>query len=346
MTDTIATPSPEIPQPAPASPAVDMELRSGTDPEDIALQEAIAQVAAEEAAQAGIIADPEEPTKPQVAPVEQPKATPQMVPIERLNAVIADRDKHRDTANYLAGQVAAIQAGLAPATAQPDPAAAPQAPQPPATVAEARKQIREGRLAVQQAYDNAEINSTEYAEKLAALDDLLLDTVEAIAASAKSAPQTSLVDDAIQTQHSQTLEQAHPYLTVLTAPQLQTLADMTRARWNGEGKFAQFGNNKVKMDMAFRADMAALSDTLGPQWAPDFKPQPAAPAVPKPGAKPLSPTAAARAAKLDLAATMAPDISTIGKPGATNELTEEDIMKMSPIELERVSPKLLQRFLQ
>jgi hypothetical protein len=49
---------------------------------------------------------------------------------------------------------------------------------------------------------------------------------------------------------------------------------MTRARWNGEGKFAQFGNNKVKMDMAFRADMADAFDLVRADYETRYNNEP------------------------------------------------------------------------
>lgn len=360
MAETIVEPT--LPQdaspPPPAREPVGMELRNDTiSPEDIALQDAIKAAEAGETQDAdpqegapgeqpGAQAEPPQEAEPQPAQAGAGRK-PVMVPIERLNEALRDRDKYRDTSIYLEGRIAAITEGQAPKQPGEAPAtAAPaEAPQGPMTVEALKERVRQGRMQIQQQYDDATLNSEQYAQKSAELDALLIDGIATIVAQAQAQAEP-MTDRAVQDLHADKLEAEHPYVKVVQAGgKMDALVAIVDAEWRALGRYGTY-RSKTEQNMAFREAVARLADTKGPEWFPDAQ-VPTKPAATTPGKPALTPQAAARKAKLDLAAGLPPDISTFGKPGqAPTQLTEEQILNMPAHELEKLDTRLYAHLLQ
>lgn len=345
------------PDPAVIATAGPLDLRNDPSPEELALQDAMKaeEAAGNEGAAPGAGAEPQ--AQPQAAPQapqaqNQPgKREPIMVPIERLNAALADRDKHRDTANYLQGRLEAVESAVQPAQQpgqhpQPMNGHQPAPPPRPMTLDELKSDIATKRVSIQKQYDNAELTSEQYAQQLAALDGQMIDGVANAIRASQPPAQTSLVDEAIQDQHAANLSKTHPYVDHLGQQHLSVLTEMVSAEWRAMGRFGTF-KSKAAEDMAFREAVAKMSDVKGPEWFPDLQVQRQPPTtVPNRGQPQLSPAAAARQAKLTQAANAPPDLSQVGKPGNFTDLTEADILNMTPQQLENLPQHVIAKFLQ
>lgn len=297
------------------------------DPDAIALAQARAEIEAEagntpapkpvEQPPADQVAAAQEVKPEQTAPAPKPdqgKRGGPMIPKERFDEV-------RQQAAYWKG----VAEGRA--SNQPQTEAAPVEQAKPA---DPLAEIEAKRLALADRFDAGEIGMKQYAQESGALDR---EVIRIAAETAKAAvPQQQPADDLFLDQITADLEAKHPYATMITAPEDWAFIEAKAAAALKEAGVRL--DQGPRSDLALRQKMAELTDVYGPTLTgKTLQPQPQQP-VPN-GQKPgLSPSAQAHKDKLELAARMPPDVSSLGATGAgKGEVTEADIERMTEEEI-------------
>jgi hypothetical protein len=286
---------------------------------------------------------------PAAAPAQQQQQQPGPVPYDRFAAVSRDAATLRDRVTYLEGAIAALRQGstAAPAAAQQPPQGAPQA-QPPADpidaqVATLRKHVTDAA----RRHDIGEITLVEFEEQRGAAEDRIA-ALRAEQLRANMPTQQGLMDQLAEQAHLNQLVARHPYAKGLSTQQAEALAVLATQELAMEGN--PIRDSSLAESLRLRERVAQLSDTWGPKWGvqPSSSPQqqPSTPSTGRvpaaPSALPLSPAAAARDRKMQVAAALPPDPASMGM-GAPAEISAAQIEVMSDEEIAALPPAVLRR---
>lgn len=318
------------------------------DADDLALAEARAAVAAEEAAERGEEPDETEPEPGKEPPQEagedgqdkpaepeadggdkpgkggEPdgKASP-MIPKARFDEINSENARLRE---QLAYQHGVMEATKGQAAGNTPPAEAPKSPE------ERLAEVRQQKLELAAKYDEGEMSFAE----LTAETDKLVDQEDAIRAErlepkeTASQPAQSGGDDLYLEDRTQQLEENHPYARLITAK-----ADWDFITAKSVEELQSDGvtlSNDARGDMVLRERMAKLTDRYGPALTgKDLPKSNGQTQTNEPGG--LSQVAAARKEKLALAGTHPPDLSNSGSPGTATEYTDEKLGSMTMEEI-------------
>jgi hypothetical protein len=367
--ETGAAPTPGAPNADPSPPSRGGFELSTHDPkldaDEIAYQAALEAVKAEQQPDPGTPggepSDPPAPAAPDAgaapaapaagaAPGQKPQGQkPIMVPKARLDEALRDRQHYSDMAHYLKGQLDIMaQTGRQPAPADAGQPASQQQDQQP-TPQDRMKALRAEKLKVEKEYEEAQITSEQRAEKLADIDDKIMDAkIEAKnpAPTKQTQAPSSVMDQALENAHAVQLESHFPYLKVMDDQQLQFMSHMAHTEAAALGR--PYGAGPAE-NIKLRQRVAELSNLYGPQWHPTFDPKQHQ-ASPSPGTQPGGKTpsnaATARGKKLDLAAQLPPDTRNLGRAGDPQTITAADIEKMSDIEIENLPQATRDKFLR
>lgn len=362
--------------PPPTGAVTDMSISDDDiDPEQAALDAAVAAAEAEEKAGAGDPPAQEPAAEPAAEPAPAPAVQPEpaakpepapssddqpMIPKGRFDEVIGQRD-HLRGALTEAEQVAAYWKGQADARAagggngEGDEPTEQVPTGPDADIATARDTIRK---AAKDADDGvitqAQLEDIRF-EQEDVIDQARQQKAQAAAQPARQPDPTpdeySPGDQRVLSDQQAELVAQHPYMAHFAddPAQRQRLITLAYADAKAEGRPIGTG---AAGTMELRRRFAELSSDLGPRQFPDLKFDDKTPAASQPGGnpppKPLSPQAQARKDKNDLRAGHPPDSSDLGSGGdAKPELTENDIESMTEeqlIELSDRNPAALQKF--
>jgi hypothetical protein len=308
------------PDQLPAAPA------AADDPDLAELQAARAELAAAEAGQQEPNDTPQQRAAAPPAPAggqQQPPRAPKHVPYDRFVQAARENATLRERNAYLEGALAARAGGAPAAPGQQPPAATPPAPAPAPTTDSQIQALRQQQKDAARRFDVGEITMAEFEEIRATAEDriaALRDQQRAPAAS------DSLADQAIETAHLNRLYGAHPYARNLTVQQAEFLAELATMELAGEGAPIRDGSKAESLRL--RERIALLSDTWGPKWkVQPSSQQPTGQQPTQPRQPPMSPTAAARQAKMTMAAGLPPDLSQFGA-GGTAEISVSQIEAM------------------
>ena len=304
-------------QPEAPAPEMDVDTKE--------LMDALAAEKAEEAAAAAPPADPEQPgTTPQTEqdqPTDQPAEQPHKGPAAMIPKVRFDEavSKAQQEAAYWRGKAEALTQ-VAPAQGQPTQQAPAQA-----THEQQLAEIHKAQDDLAAKFDAGEITRAEEARQLRALANQEQAIREAqLAARYQPAPQQSGGDLYLQERTAE-IEQDHPWVNVLekvgTQKDWDYLRDLAVDDCIARGIDPRAGDlGKLEL----RKAVATLADKYGPAlWGDKAK----AKGIPLPGTQPqqqpapggLSPTAKARAAKLELAGSAPVDIQSMtGQSGTSS----------------------------
>lgn len=273
------------------------------DPDEIALQEARAEVAAEAAQgtdetitehqQALPQAQPRpgHPGEPGAAPGQQQetaeqepdgqarqdqggKAKPGMIPQPRFDEVAARAYRAEAQAAYLAGVVSVLQQGRG--NGQQPATAAPQPPQP--TPAERIAAARQSAIEAADKFDRGEITARQFEESRQQAEDQIWQIrdearqAEAARAGAPSqqqrpqVPTSSLGDQQVLDAQMEQLHARHPHLLRANEDQLRRLAAQA---WTDARAIGQPITEDDRGTYRLRQMVADLSDVMLPYWYPD-----------------------------------------------------------------------------
>lgn len=300
-----------------------------------------------------------------------PQATPQgdkpgqqqpspMIPKARLDEVLQERDQLRSTAQYLQGVVDTQTRMMSTATqAAPQgnqQAGAPAAPQPQAaTLDQQIAQAEAKKLELAEKYDAGDLSTKEYQEQVIGLDRQIRTLsdqshqalVTAATQRAQAATQQTLMESQVNSAALK-IQAEHPYVSVIDQHHNGA------AIWNmidaeAQQALIQKGINPHDGTAASRValmnEKAALADKYGPTLTGVQVQQPQVQTnqqqQPSPG---LSPVAQARLAKIDVANQQPPASGSIGNTGQVNQISDDDIMKMSQDEIAALPASVLRRF--
>jgi hypothetical protein len=266
-----------------------------------------------EAAEAAAPAEP--PAKP-----TPPKPGP--VPYERFAEMTARARRTAEEAAYLRGKLEALETRLNQQQQPQNESAAATPLQPMDEVQMIRASIREQAKRA----DRGEITF----EELEAFRAEAEAKIDAIREARLAAPRPGLADSVFEEQHLNMLYERHPYARALTPAQVENLTRIAYIEAASEGR--PYGEGPTET-IRLREHIARLSDTYGPRWnVPASKPS--AQQSPNKAGKPtMTPTAAARVAKMDMADRLPPDVALTGPGGAANDLTEDRLLAMSDEEV-------------
>jgi len=320
----------------PATPPV-VELS----PDEIELQEATAALKAEEDAAKGELKTeikPEGTTPPaSVDPTAKPvvEAKPaDMIPKARFDDVNNAKNEAERQAAYWRGQ--------AEARSQAQPTVAQQPPPVVETPEQKIAAIRTERSALAKKFDDGELTASEWDAQRLALEDkettvreaAMLERLRPAAQPPAPAP-TPAGESLTLSDHTARLETAHPYVSLIdNDADFEFLKSRAAADLIAQGKLGQSGVPVGEIQIyEMRKRVAELSDQFGPAMTgktlAEVTGQPQTPPVQTPPA--LSPEAQARASKLNLQATLPPDITAMtGTPGApSGEVSDAQLENMS-----------------
>lgn len=283
-----------------------------------------------------------------------------MIPKARLDEVLQERDQLRQTAQYLQGVVDTqtrmmTTAPQAPSQGNQQPGA-PAAPQPQAaTIDQQIAQAEAQKLELAEKYDAGDLSTKEYQEQVIGLDRQIRTLsdqshqalVESATRKAQATTQQTLLESQVNAAAIK-IQAEHPYVAVIDQHHNGT------AIWNmidaeAQQALIQKGINPHDGTPASRValmnEKAALADKYGPtltgvQVQPQVQPQQQQ-QQPSPG---LSPVAQARLAKIDVANQQPPASGSIGNTGQVNQISDDDIMKMSQDEIAALPASVLRRF--
>lgn len=332
------------------------------DPDMIELREAEAAVAAANKAledQSG----PEAVKPPAVdpkaaAPAAKPAdQQPRMVPIERLNEVIQQRDQVKEQLNYVKG-IADARHEMAKQPVQPQADAQPTAPVK--TAKDILNEISAAKVNLAEKYEAGEITAVQWKTHEVALDDAAASVrdqthkveLDLVRQEAKTEAQKAVQDQSLARQ-AEKLEAEHPYAKILTNDQFAVLNKIA-----GDRLVAKGVDPRTNM-FQFREELANLTDEFGPaftgkqlgaantQQNPDSKAQSVAQQnAPSGAGTKLSELAKARMDKINLSTQQPPDTNSIGSQGGSApEITESQLMKMTDDEVANLPLSTQQRFL-
>lgn len=360
----LPAPTPE-PQPEPTPEFVD--------PDDKALAEAKALATSqEEPVEPGANAAPEPqpapvtPAAPAAAAAEgEPEPVPEpqpagtkspMIPKQRLDQALAERDENLRAATYWKG--------VADARAQAQPGApVPVTQQPqeqPKTFEQQLVDIHSEEIALAEKYEAGEITLVEMKRAEQGLRDREQTVREAAFServkSELPSPQPLPGGDMRLEELTADLEKQHPYLnliaetdaagnpTGLTADQVERywgfMTNEAVAKLASEGHDLRGKSLSSQDKLMLRATIAEISDAYGPVWtgrklaepaaAPAPKPATPPAKVPQPQQQPLSRTATDRLNALTKRQDMPVDVNALSGAGNDKgEPTEEELLAMS-----------------
>lgn len=307
------------------------------DPMIIAFKEAEAELAAE-----GQGGEPKPAENPDSAPVNQPAGQPAgdkdqqpiMIPKPRLDQALAERDKFKEQAAYFQGVAETQKQMLSnPQKGEAEPgqtAAATDANAPTDAVAKAEAD----KLAAAERYENGEISLVEFKKieiekdreiraEMVKQNEALTDKARQVANETVNARTTEqvLVSKAVE------IQAQHPYVAEIDqlpeADKNFVWQQITNeAVFNLQKKGVNALDGSPASRLALMQEKAALTDKYGPAYTGKQLASQT-----QQGPKPLSETAQARAAKLDLAQNQPPAFTANG--GDKADLTEADIENMS-----------------
>lgn len=282
---------------------VEVETQVDADPMAAELAELEAQIKAEEAGQAEPPKSEPEAPAPQEAAPAQPEAPQKGDP---MAAVIALRHKTKQLEQQnllLQGQVQALSA-IAQGKSEPGQE---MEPEPKAPTLDS---IRAQKKADAKAFDAGDISAEELEARRQALDDQEWEL--RTASIRQPQPQAQPATDLQLEQATAKLEADYPVLSILTADDIEPLAQLAYRQAARDGKPIQpgaVGTLELRTRIAKIAQQMYGGGTQGGTQTPQAQTE-------------LSPQARAREAKLDMAARMPPDVSKMGS-AATDVLTNE-----------------------
>jgi hypothetical protein len=348
--------------------AVIQDMPPIADPDDEALRLAEEEEAKELAANGGTVvppagAEPAAGTPPAavVAPgaAPAPAAAPaapaagqpnRMVPVAVAVALRREKQEAERRVDYAQGKIEALEAMVRNGAASP-PAAVAARPQPVDQIRMERAKIS----AAAKRFDAGEITADQLEEVRGAADDTIANirSQQQLAAfkAAQPAPvvapqEPSLADEQVLASQLDQLATRFSFAgadSPIEDHQWALLGRLAAEHLVAEGVDPKsiVGNRGTAM---LRAKASELSEIYGPSWYPNWKPAAAATAVavvPQPGAAPaLTPRQQQTQAKLDLAASMPPDTTTMGAQAPTTPgFTDAQIEAMPSAELEKLIAK-------
>jgi hypothetical protein len=296
------------------------------------------QVKDEEAAKAGQSSNPDETTtkEDKPAPAAQGNQTdkqPVMIPKERLDEVIRERDEAKSRAAYFQGIADARQnIGKDQAATTQEQG---QQQQPLVTYEQALTALEEQKIKLAEDYDEGKINFSELTKQNTEIDRQtrsLLDKresarieaarSEAIAETQKALTATQLDD------HDTLLEQQHPYLHEIKSEEdWATLRRLAAVELNRQGIAIANTPQSLKV---FHTKIAELSDVYGPTMTGKTLnlPQKSSQNNEAKG-EPKTDLANARLKKIELSENQPPNTNNLGQSGTKSEITEAQISTMS-----------------
>ena len=339
------------------------------DPEQDAVQ--IAQAAQGEQTPQPASQEGQTQQAPQAAPEAVPAPTGEdqgqqpAIPKARFDEAVekerAARAKAEAEANYYRG-VAETQAMQ---QAQPQAQPAQPAPPPPDYDAMLAEQDTAKRAAAKR-FDDGEITMSDYVaveeavnankrkiEAHRAASEERAREAEAAAEAAKQpreqtptpGQQDSLADQLVLDQQLEQLDQANPYVPLLTPEHVERLRHMVISDMRAQGKVLPGGSHGTYI---LRAEIAKMAGLMGPSWFPDHNPAQAQPPQgQQPGQAGLSQTAQDRLAKVPMAGAMPPDTSQLGTgAGGGNPIpSDEQVAQMSDDDIALLPAEVRARWL-
>ena len=297
---------------------------------------------------------------------DEAAASPNMVPIGRLNEALSKADKERTAAIYWEG----VAQGALNSQKGTDGAAGATADAVVKPPQDRIVDVRAAKVALAEQFDNGEITAAQWESQRSALEDqedAIRQEVLAAASTDKAAPQAnngSREGELYVQDLTDQIAEEHPYVALIGEPEDSRVAAQ---RWQNLEREAatemmekgfQFhpgtdGKLPARELLALRAEVANLTDRYGPLWFPNATlpastdPQPT---TSQPGGKPagqgenLSERQLARKTKLALAAAQPPDSTDVGGTGGTREYSDADILAMSEEELDALPESLRRKF--
>lgn len=293
----------------PATPAVVADI--APEVEDLAAAVLAAEEEADRTRKAGVTTAPvvESPAAPATPAAGQPVT---MVPLAALAKERTARQQLEKTNAQLEGAYHALKSVVDGRTSV---AVANQAPEP--TVEERLATLAKQRLDDAKLFDENKLTAVQLEEKRQALEA----EERKLRDQNKPAPAAAVVqqtDDLALAQHSAQLVKDHPVLRLTSVDQLLPLQDLVYRQAEAAGETPPVG---VMETTWLRERVAKLAEQFYPNLAEQAKAltvtavpiaTPATPAAPAP----LSATAVARDAKLNLAAAHPADVSKLGSPAS------------------------------
>jgi hypothetical protein len=283
----------------------------------------------------------------------KPAADTPMIPKARFDEVNTELGSTKEQLAYWRGRAEAYGT-KGDTTGQPGAEGAEtQDPPDPykERIATARQRVSEAA----KKYDDGDMTLQEYEKIRGETDDEIFEARQeqsALAATSRTQqPTTAFSDEVILDNHAAKLEQDHPSLQHATDADIEALTDMARTHFKRIGKPIGVGPRDT---MRLRQGVAILADRFIPVWNHEAR---AALAASKPsrttspGRKPaqqpnLSPDAKARLDKITAAQEHPPDTRNMGRSqGTKNEITEDDINRMSEDEIAALPAETRARFL-
>jgi hypothetical protein len=273
--------------------------------------------------------EPDEDEKPS-------KATP-MIPKVRFDEKIAENADLSAQIQYLNAKVEAFERMVSnpKATEEQKEKAAEQVVD---AEQQARDAIEEKLIKAAEQYDDNEITMAQFKriEMEAQRELSKMDREGLVKEIAGSQPKRGL--DAFSKFMIETLEEKHPYTTVITNNRhWDILKHEAMGQLADEG--IAYAPEDQEWDMMWRTRMAELSDHYGPIWVPDAKFESGSESSTTTEGKPQDKTsmAKAREKKLQAAEKFPPDTAKLGRAGTPTDVpTEAALMAMTDEEIENL----------
>jgi hypothetical protein len=322
---------------------------------------------------------PAQATEPEQPPAQAPEATdpepeprkrmPEPVPYQRFQQVNDENRSLKDEVEYLRRANEALRHGTQQQPKAPDQ---PQ-PQPDATKEEAKQaesfearlnEIAQSSIALAKDYDEGKLSLAELRAKeieierqKRAIDQEIVDArakqlerqIEDLK-KAVASPPPAVMDQKLMQAQAERLVQDYPWLGALDKDETLRLGKIARLEAEEMGR--PYGTGPAET-MRLRQHVAELSAFWGPRWHPDLADDGTPPRTQTqtseqpPAQEPsLSPTAAARKAKLELAAALPPDTSNLGTQGAKTAMTVEKAADLSEDEYAALPKQLRSQYTQ
>lgn len=333
----------------PAAPATASTAQADPDDAEVAAALAAAESEAKGVAQPVAAAAPAAPAAPAAEP-QKPAGTPPapaseqpMIPKARLDEVLAQSAAKDQTIARLQGETEALKMVVQPKA----PGATPAQPAAPSLEQEVAS-LRQQQDALAKRYDDGEVDMATVTREIRKLEDQVFRLREQSLAEklkpAPAAPQATAPDMRLE-EKFQELEGAHPMLKtaeVMRDDHWDFLLNEAATQLRNEG--VEFPKGPLPPLLRFKLSerVATLSDVYGPIWGAKAAQPQQQPAPPNKG---MSPTAQARANKLDLAANAPPDVNRLTPQGGQGpEFTEDQIANMSDEEILALPKSVRERF--
>lgn len=304
--------------------ALEAALAKG-DSEPSEAAEAEPETDAQETEVADDQAETPEAAQPATQPAKAADGKPRMVPIERLNEVITERNKTREEIAELRGMVAALAAAKG---AQATPAAAQDAE--PETPQSRIEKMEAEATALAERYDRGELSFSDFDKARRAIDRQIV----RLELEAEMPRPMERPDDTYLREQTDRLESDFPVLKSLTAADIQAIVPLAQRQAEKDG--IDFGGNALR----FRRYVAETAQRIyGDATQQTTTPAAGAQAQdgnPKPG------NAAAR--KVELARNAPPNLNNLsvsGRATQVGEYTPQRVAAMSDDELAALPDSVL-----